>query len=225
MTVRLVLFDCDGTLVDSAAIIVSTMRHAFTSAGLPPPADEEVRAIIGLSLDLAIGRLATAHPEAPIARLVEAYKTSYRDHALSGAAPEPMFPGTVAAIDALDDPETLLGVVTGKSRRGLDRVLAAHGLGGRFAVTVTADDAPSKPAPDMVLAAMAATGADPSGTVVIGDTTFDVQMARTAGASAIGVAWGYHPAAALVEAGAGAVAARMEDLPGLVGLAIRGASA
>ncbi len=213
---RLVLFDCDGTLVDSAAVIASAMKGAFVAEGLPPPDEAEVRAIIGLSLPRAVATLAERHPEAPVEILVDSYKAAYRDQALAATGREPTFPGTHEAIAAIAGDRTLLGVVTGKSRRGLDRILAEHGLTDRFTVTVTADDAPSKPAPDMVLQALAATGVDARDTVVIGDTVFDIEMAVSAGAAAIGVAWGYHPAADLTSAGAAAIAQTMAELPGLV---------
>ncbi|RAH97094.1 hypothetical protein DLJ53_30505 [Acuticoccus sediminis] len=219
---RLVLFDCDGTLVDSGSVIVSSMQGAFRSEGLPPPPDEEVRAIIGLSLPRAVAVLAARHPEAPVDILVASYKTAYRDQALATTGLEPTFPGTLEALAAISGDSTLLGVVTGKSRRGLDRVLAEHGITDRFAVTVTADDAASKPAPEMVLKALAATGAEARNAVVIGDTVFDIEMARSAGAAAIGVAWGYHPAPDLTSAGAAVIAQSMAELPALVEAVLAG---
>ncbi|WP_108659011.1 HAD-IA family hydrolase [Acuticoccus kandeliae] len=217
MEPRLVLFDCDGTLVDSAAIIVAAMKAAFVAHTLAPPSDAEVRAIIGLSLPRAVATLAARHPEAPVDALVTAYKDSYRDTATQDAEHEPTFPGTHETLDLLRaEPATILGVVTGKSRRGLNRVLAAHGLSGHFSVTMTADDAPSKPSPVMVQHALSATGIDAPRTVVIGDTSYDMEMARAAGAAAIGVAWGYHAEASLEEAGAQAIARAMSDLPMLI---------
>lgn len=213
---RLVLFDCDGTLVDSAHHIVSAMQGAFTLHDLAAPSEAEVKGIIGLSLPKAIAHLASSHPEAPHAEIVEAYKAIYRDAMAPGAATEPLFPGIIEVLDALATDATLLGVATGKSRAGLDRILAGHGLTDRFATTMTADDAPSKPAPEMVLRALAATGADATRTVVIGDSGFDMQMARSAGARALGVAWGYQAVERLAEAGADKIAATTGDLPALV---------
>ncbi|MEM8550958.1 MAG: HAD-IA family hydrolase [Pseudomonadota bacterium] len=211
---RLVLFDCDGTLVDSAGHIVNAMEKAFAAHGLEPPSAGKVKSIIGLSLPVAVARLAAgaaaAHDD-----IVTAYKDFYADAAAAGAAKEPLFPGTLDAIEAIAQ-VAVLGVVTGKSRRGLDRILAGHGLQRHFATTVTADDAPSKPAPDMVHLALAETGADAIHTVVVGDSAFDMEMARAAGAKAIGVSWGYHDVARLKQAGAQAFATRMADLPQLV---------
>lgn len=216
MRPRLVLFDCDGTLVDSAAVIAGAMAHAFLEHGLPAPAAADVRTIIGLSLPGAVAMLCAQHPQAPLEALAAAYKRAYRDTIAGPVEREPAFPGTHEALAQLDDETTVLGIVTGKSRAGLARVLAGHRLAERFAVTVTADDAPSKPAPDMVLAALAATGVDAERTVVVGDTTFDMEMARAAGAFAIGVSWGYHMPAALGAAGAHAMVERMSALPALV---------
>jgi len=216
MQPRLVLFDCDGTLVDSGAVIVTAMSSAFVRNGLPAPPAAEIRAIIGLSLPGAIAVLSARHPEAPADALALAYKAAYRDTVGTAAAREPMFPGVGDTLAALDDACTMLGVVTGKSRAGLTRVLDAHGLSARFLVTRTADDAPSKPAPDMVLQAVAQTGAEPHRTLVVGDTSFDMAMARAAGARAVGVAWGYHAPADLSAAGAEVVAERANDLPAIV---------
>lgn len=216
MQPRLVLFDCDGTLIDSAGVIVSAMASAFVRHGLPAPPAAEIRGIIGLSLPSAVAVLSSRHPEAPVAALVAAYKAAYRDSVSEESLHEPLFPGIAEALDRVEDERTLLGVVTGKSRAGLTRVLAAHGLTGRFIVTRTADDAASKPSPDMVLQSLAETGADASRTVVIGDTSFDMAMAKAAGARAIGVAWGYHAVAELEAAGAEAVARAAAELPDIV---------
>lgn len=216
MSIRLVLFDCDGTLVDSAAVIVAAMSRAFTVHGLEPPSPEAIRRIVGLSLPIAVAALCEDRPNAPVADLAVAYGASYRDAVEADAENEPTFPGTHETLADLDDEATLLGVVTGKSRRGLDRILSRHDLAGRFAVTVTADDAASKPAPDMVLQAAAIVGIAPSRAVVIGDTTFDMLMAKAAGARAIGVTWGYHPADSLRTAGAETLASAMSEIPHLV---------
>lgn len=209
---RIVLFDCDGTLVDSQNVIVTAMTVAFGSAGLKPPSRADILSIVGLSLPIAIGRLAAGHGTS-IDRLVAAYKTAF--HALRQQPEhlEPLFPGTRAVLEALaarDD--VLLGVATGKSRRGLDAILATHGLTQFFSVLKTADDAPSKPHPAMVLDAVAELGGDVAATVVVGDTTYDVEMARAAGARAIGVAWGYHRPAQLVAVGADPVIGHFEEL-------------
>jgi phosphoglycolate phosphatase len=214
---RLVLFDCDGTQVDSQAMIVASMTGAFAALGRVPPRREAVLSIVGLSLPIAIARLVPGDDAETVDRLVDAYKAAFQSLRASAGSLEPMFPGALDALDELaraDD--VLLGVVTGKSRRGLDLVLAHHGLADRFVVLRTADDGPSKPHPFMVLDAIAATGADVSRTVVVGDTTFDIEMAGAAGCRSIGVGWGYHPVEALVAAGADRLVDRFEDVPATV---------
>jgi phosphoglycolate phosphatase len=132
-----------------------------------------------------------------------------------GKVEEPMFDGIAQALDALEADGWLLGVATGKSDRGLALVLAGHDLAKRFVTLQTADRHPSKPHPSMVAQAMAEAGAEPATTVVIGDTRYDIAMAHNAGVRAIGVAWGYHDAAELLEEGADAVAHHPSELPAL----------
>ena len=216
MEPRLVLFDCDGTLIDSAGAILAAVRSAFAENGLPAPETPEVHAIIGLSLPHAMSALARDHPTAPHDALVAAYKTAYRRSVMAGSECEPLFPGIAGALARMDDAGTLLGIVTGKSRRGLRRALDAHGLTDRFFVTRTADDAASKPAPDMVIQCLAQTGVSKARSVVVGDTVFDIEMGRSAGIRTIAVSWGAHEIAALEAAGADAVAYAAADLPRIV---------
>lgn len=199
---RLVIFDVDGTLVDSQADIVAAMDAAFAAQGLPAPARAAVLGIVGLSLPQAMARLAPEAPADVQARLVEAYKDSYMGlRAAKGPASSPLYPGARAMLDRLagrDD--LLLGVATGKSRRGLDALIEAHGLRGLFVTEQVADHHPSKPHPAMVLAALSETSVAAGDAVMVGDTTFDMDMARAAGVAGIGVAWGYHPARSLTAA-------------------------
>jgi phosphoglycolate phosphatase len=211
---RLVLFDCDGTLVDSQVMIVASMTAAFEARDRVPPSREAVLSIIGLSLPVAIARLAPDGDGEAIDALVAAYKAAFFERRASPSHLEPLFPGVREALDLLAAQDgTLLGVVTGKSRRGLEAVLRAHDLFDRFVVLRTADDGPSKPHPHMVLDAAAAVGAELSRTAVIGDTTFDIEMARAAACRSIGVAWGYHPAAALTAAGADRLVDSFDAIP------------
>jgi phosphoglycolate phosphatase len=213
MSKTLVIFDVDGTLVDSQHMICAAMDAAFSRHGLACPARAEVLAIVGLSLERAIARLGRDAPDFPTALLAEAYKAAFTELRLDGSRQEPLFPGAIEALDALarrDD--VVLGLATGKSRRGVRAILDLHRLGGRFATIQTADTNPSKPDPGMVLAAMAESGVEAARTIVVGDTTYDVEMARGAGASALGVGWGYHPGAALTAAGASALLASFDEL-------------
>jgi phosphoglycolate phosphatase len=215
---RLVVFDVDGTLIDSQAHILAAMEHAFATAGHNMPPRQEVLSIVGLSLPVAVGRLVPQLPAEDRARIVEAYKQGFG--LLRAETLSPLFPGAGAALDLLGTrPEVLMGIATGKSRRGLAHVLASHGLEGRFATTQVADDHPSKPHPSMLLAALAETGTEAAGAVMIGDTTFDIEMGCAAGMATVGVAWGYHPAGRLADAGADRVIDSFADLvPVLDGL-------
>jgi len=213
---KLVIFDCDGTLVDSQQMICAAMRQAFEVNGLSAPARERLVGVVGLSLPDAFRRLAEgslAGADYPVAGLVAAYRDAFAALRASPDHLEPLYPGAREALGALAQaPETILGIATGKSQRGVRAVLTRHGLLEHFATIHTSDDAPSKPHPGMVLAAMAATGAAPSETVMVGDTVFDIEMARAAGARAIGVGWGYHPAADLAQAGAAAMVGDFSEL-------------
>lgn len=198
---RLAVFDVDGTLVDSQAHILTAMAHAYGGAGLDCPPREAVLAIIGLSLPQAFARLEPQAEPALIERLVAGYKAAFG--LVRPRMASPLFPGARAALDSLARREdVLLGVATGKSRRGLDHMLAEHRLEGYFVTRQVADDHPSKPHPSMLLAALGEAGADAGMTVMIGDTSYDMEMGRAAGCRRLGVAWGYHSADELLRAGA-----------------------
>ncbi len=216
MELRLVIFDVDGTLIDSQDMIVTAMGQAFAAIGRPAPARSEALGGVGLSLELALARLAPDLAADGLAELVAAFRSAFlRLRAETGGeAAAPLYPGARAAIEALHArPEVLLGVATGKARRGLDHTFAAHDLDRFFITRQTADHHPSKPHPAMVRAALAEAGVDPARAIMVGDTTYDIEMAVSAGVAAIGVAWGYHEAAALVAAGAARV---VEDFAALV---------
>lgn len=188
---RLVIFDVDGTLVDSQGDIVASMTAAFDAVGRPVPARADILGIVGLSLDVAMARLA---PDADTAWMVRTYKDAYAALRISkGAASSPLYPGARAALDRLSaQDDVLLGVATGKSKRGLDGLIEAHGLEGVFVTRQVADFHPSKPHPSMIEAALRDTGVDAGNAVMIGDTSFDMEMAQNAGITGIGVTWGYH---------------------------------
>lgn len=192
---RLVVFDVDGTLVDSQGDIVASMTRAFATVSKPPPERSDILSIVGLSLDVAMARLA---PDASLGEqidLVDAYKEAYQQlRAEKGSrSSSPLYPGARSVLDHLRaEPDTLLGVATGKSRRGLDTLIEGHELQQYFVTQQVADHHPSKPHPSMLTTAMAETGVDAPRAVMIGDTSFDMEMSRAAGMHSIGVSWGYH---------------------------------
>ncbi len=201
--IRLAIFDCDGTLVDSGATIHRALDTALTAHGLECPPPHVAKKVIGLSLEQAVAELV---PDGDHGAISRTYRDTFFAMRGVGHVEEPLFDGIVDLIDAFEAEGWLLGVATGKSRRGLDHCLRSHGLGGRFVTLQTADDNRSKPHPDMALTAMAEAGADPAATVFIGDTAWDMGCARAAGCGAIGAGWGYHDEAELLEAGANFVA-------------------
>lgn len=210
---RLALFDCDGTLADSQANICRAMEACFTVHRLAPPPREQIRRIVGLSLVPAFAVLVPDADAAQHVAMAEEYKNAFRqmrsDNALD---PEPLFDGIAEALGTLAASGWMLGVATGKSDRGLKLLLEHHGIHHRFVTLQTADRHPSKPHPAMLEAAIAEAGASPGTTVMIGDTSFDMEMARAGGAHALGVAWGYHSADELAEAGAHGVLSHADAL-------------
>jgi phosphoglycolate phosphatase len=200
---RLVIFDVDGTLVDSQSDILGAMHLSFTAEGLTTPPRADVLGVVGLSLDVLMPQLAPEADAATQARLVQGYKDAYMSLRADSARGEssPFYPGARATLEALHArPDVLLGVATGKSRRGLDKLIEAHGLEGMFVTQQVADFHPSKPNPSMLLEALSETGVAAADAVMLGDTSFDMEMAQAAGIAGIGVSWGYHPPARLTAA-------------------------
>jgi phosphoglycolate phosphatase len=215
---NLIIFDCDGTIVDSQNAIVLAMNHAFASLGLTAPTRAETLSIVGLSLPEVFEVLAPMESASTRAKLIDLYKSDFPLARAKVEAEDPLFPGaaeTIAALAARDD--LCLGIATGKSMRGVDRLLNHYNWRGHFVTLQTADTNPSKPHPGMIDAAMTEAGVrDPSRVVMIGDTTYDIEMARRAGVGALGVAWGYHPTSELERVGAHAIAEIYEHVAPLV---------
>ena len=214
MELTLVVFDIDGTLVDSEALILDGFAHAMAAVARPPAPSDAVLSMVGLSLPLMMTRLM---PDADRAT-VEAAVAAHREHFFSlraerGPASVPLFDGAKAEIERLAAlPDVLLGAATGMARRGLDYVLDTHDLARHFVTRQTADGHPSKPHPSMLEAALGETGVAQTRAVMVGDTTYDIEMAVAAGIAGIGVNWGHHSRAALVAAGALTVADSFADL-------------
>ncbi|MBX7527534.1 HAD-IA family hydrolase [Qipengyuania vesicularis] len=212
----MVIFDCDGTLVDGQAAICDTMDEAFAAANLPAPDRNTVRRMVGLSLPQALEILAPTADEKQREAALLAYRAGYRTRRETSMLEEPLYEGMAELIERLGAAGWLLGVATGKSDRGLHACLDTHGIKQRFVTLQTADRHPSKPHPAMLEEALSEAGVTADRAVMIGDTTFDMDMAQAAGVRAIGVSWGYHEPHELLEAGAIGVAATMEELERLI---------
>lgn len=210
---KLVVFDFDGTLVDSQAAIVHCMAQSFAAIGLPAPEARAVRRVVGLSLELAIARLLPPEAQEAVVAAAAAYRSAAQLLRADASFHEPLFEGVAETLERLDGPDVLLGIATGKNLRGLMASLERHGLRRRFATLQTPDHSPSKPHPGMLQRAMEEAGCYPDETVVIGDTTFDMEMAQNAGTVSLGVSWGYHEPEELQAAGARAILATIGDLP------------
>jgi phosphoglycolate phosphatase len=201
--VRLAVFDCDGTLIDSQVNIIRAMASTFERHGLIPPEDHATRRVVGLSLVEAMQALLPEGESALHESMAQDYKFAFqRLRADKSLDPEPLYPGVAEGLAELEARGWLLGVATGKSDRGLALALAHHGLTGHFVTLQTADRHPSKPHPAMLNAALAEAGAAPAQATIIGDTVFDMAMGVNARVRAIGVDWGYHEASELRDAGA-----------------------
>jgi phosphoglycolate phosphatase len=205
---KLALFDCDGTLVDSAALIHEVMARTFTHFGYERPDGSLTRSIIGLTLDIAIARMqGKPHVDDEAVAMTAHYKAIYADVRDEPGMDVLLFDGVKPLIETLAGrDEILIGAVTGKSRRGLVHILETHGFASHFIVSRTADDCPSKPHPAMVMECCSETGINPADAIVIGDAVYDMQMAKAAGATAVGVSWGYASVDDLVAAGADSIA-------------------
>ena len=215
---KLVLFDVDGTLVDSVKLIHECMARAFESFGYARPEVAQTKSIIGLTLDIAIARMLGRVEITPeIQAMTAKYKEVFTEVRATPGYQEVLFPDIRQMIKELASrDEILLGIVTGKGRRGLNFILDTHGLRKHIIVSRTADDCASKPSPEMVLQCCRETGMDPKDTFVIGDAVFDMQMARSAGAMPIAVDWGYASVDDLNAAGAAHVVSSPSAIPSLI---------
>ena len=212
--VKLAVFDCDGTLIDSQVNIIRALGQSFARHGLIPPGDHAVRRVVGLSLVETMQVLVPDGEAALHISLAQDYKTAFqRLRADKSLDPEPLYPGVAKGLRTLAARGWLLGVATGKSDRGLGLALAHHGLADLFVTLQTADRHPSKPHPAMLRAALAEAGVAAGHAAIVGDTVYDMAMGANAGVRAIGVDWGYHEADELHGAGAVAV---VTDFAGLI---------
>lgn len=196
------MFDLDGTLVDAQASIIICMQEAWGRHNLPPPTAESVRRAVGLVLVEAVGSLLDPGRGLDPEDLVDTYREVWAELRDAGELQEPLYDGVVELLDALAARKMIVGIVTGRSRRGTDGALQRHALRDRFATLQTADDGPGKPAPGLLLQALDEVGVARDAALMVGDTVYDVLMANNAGVRCIGVSWGYHGAEELQRAGA-----------------------
>jgi len=210
---KLAIFDVDGTLMDSQAMILASLTAAFSAEQLPLPSRPEMLGIVGLSLVKAMSVLRPDDEAPRHERLAEAYKKAFWSYRTNKSYPEIPFDGALDLLRRLQGrSDVLIGIATGKAQRGVRHIIDQFGLEGVFATIQTSDDAPSKPHPGMILQAMAECGAAPEDTVMIGDAVFDIDMAHAAGVRAIAVSWGFQPPASLERAKPHAIANSFNEL-------------
>lgn len=217
MSAPFAIFDIDGTLVDSRAMITKCMDAAFVGAGLEAPGYQKTRRIIGLSLPVGLRLLAPDANEAHQKRILDAYREAFFTLRQDPAMASPLYDGAAQLLVDLVADGWTLGIATGKSRRGLDAMMEQFGWHDLFAANFCADDGPGKPHPHMVLENMRVVGADPANTLVIGDSEHDIAMAVAAGTTAIGVTWGFGTHAEMAVAGANEIVDTISTLKEVLG--------
>ena len=214
---KLVAFDLDGTLLDSIPSIVAGVTACWEALGFPQARPEAIRQIIGLPWERGVEMLIPGAGAREV-EMIRQYQAEIGrgERPRPARPPERLFPGVDGLLDRLAADGYALALVTSRSGRRIDELIAHAGLEDRFLSVQTADLGPGKPDPFLLLQAMREAGAGARDTVMIGDTTYDIETARNAGAGAVGVAWGVHDAGELRTSGAHHVARRLEELPGLV---------
>ena len=208
MRYKLVIFDWDGTLMDSVPKIVNVLKLAAKQCGAAIPSEDDAKSIIGLSLPTAVAKLFPNDENKRIA-LVQAYKALYKE---DDNTPTPLFTGANELLDALSAIKVQLAVATGKSRKGLNRLMAETSTVDYFVTTKTADEAQSKPSPDMLNQILAMTGVAAEDAIMIGDSLLDIEMAKQAGVAAVGLTHGAATRAMLEQTQALAVLDSLTEL-------------
>ena len=211
-SLRMVIFDCDGTIVDSQRSLVDILQATFEHHDLPMPSRHKVLLGIGLELSVAIKRLAPKLDNLMINEICTTYRRYAKEYRKSDVMPEPLYPNAQEVIMTLHKNGWLLGIATGKSRQGLDYVLDNYNLGECFISKQTSDSAPGKPNPEMIYQAMQEGGVEKKNVIMVGDTTYDIDMAVNAGVKSVGVTWGYHDKEDLEKAGAYKTVDEFRDL-------------
>lgn len=214
----LLLFDMDGTLVDSAALLLAAQEEACRLHGHLHPGRQAGLDVVGLTLDLALGRLiGTNKPEAEMGETYKRLFNTMRSDATNPEFGEPLYPGVAEGLARLHDREdVILGIATGKTRRGYDYLADRHDWARYFVTVQTSDVAPSKPHPGMIKQAMRETGIGPERTFMIGDSNHDMEMAVAAGVTGVGVSWGFQPVEVLRKSGAKYIVERFDEIEALI---------
>jgi phosphoglycolate phosphatase len=216
---KLIIFDCDGTLVDSLDGIVTSAQLALDEMGYNRTlAHSEVAQVVGLSLYQAFEKIIPGAASSQIERGVALYKTHYKRLADGGELTTPLYPGVIETLRQLHSAGLVLAIATGKSLKGLERNLNELKFGEYFSCLKTADHAPSKPNPEMLLQILNETGFSPHDALMIGDTDFDMNMGRAAGIKTCAVTFGCHAKEQLAICNPDFWLDKMADLPGLIGL-------
>jgi phosphoglycolate phosphatase len=209
--VKLVIFDFDGTLVDSRKLIVESNRIVFGEFGFALPSEDESFAQVGMSLELVLPRL--AGPDAPVEKMVAAYQRVLPQIRADPAFAEVPFDGAADLLSALSGQKDVrLGIATGHVSHTIAPALERFGWQGHFCTVQTADKAPSKPHPGMLHQALSEANVEAADAVMVGDTAFDIEMACAAGVRGVAVSWGYHCPDRLRDAGALRVVSEMKEL-------------
>ena len=213
---KLALFDYDGTIVDSAGMIVQGAIEAFRMCGLPDPDPQKVRENIGRPLTVALDVYMPVGYTVTPEQISEAYRSWYAEQGRLGLQNEPLYPGMVELIHELKSNDWLIGIATNKSRIGLTNGLAKHNLSNIFDITLSTDENIAKPNPAMALRAMKELGVEEKYSVIIGDTINDIGLGVNSGITSIGVTWGYNNRKLLMSAGANHLVDNAQDLSKLM---------
>jgi phosphoglycolate phosphatase len=208
----LFVFDFDGTLSDSAAFICHIMQQAFMAHDKPIPTNKMIRHIIGITLEQAIVQLMPSLSEVDSVSISQHYKRIFREHRTQNTMHDDLFEGTIDILTHIQKSPHIAGIATGKSLRGLNAELDRHQIRHFFIGYQTSDIHPSKPHPAMLQAMIDQANSRPQDTIMIGDTSYDMQMAKSVGAMAIGVSWGCHDSDTLKQAGANKIIDHFSEL-------------
>lgn len=209
---KLVIFDLDGTLIDTVSLFIDSISSVFKGMGQPVPSEKRIRSISGLGMQIGLRRIAPNLSEAEAVELIQLYRQEYLARATKSMQ-EGLFPGAIEALNSLHGrDEFVMAVATGKPLVNTNRVLEAHKVKGLFTSIHTPDTNIAKPNPDMIITAMGIVDVAPSHTVMIGDTTHDMEMSVAAGVKALGVDWGYHQPDELNEAGADVIVSDFDQM-------------